>query len=85
MYKKIEPINLLNRVYFRYRFGTSIHRVLTSNTSVVPVPTGTVPYRTRYIRYRYPLLVISVTKVYSVPVPTFGDFGNCWYRAHQIL
>ncbi|MFS8003488.1 hypothetical protein Hanom_Chr13g01214571 [Helianthus anomalus] len=53
--------NLANRLYFRYRFGTGIHRFLPSNTSVVPVSTGTEPYHTRYIQYRYPLLGISVT------------------------
>ncbi|MFS8029056.1 hypothetical protein Hanom_Chr16g01517831 [Helianthus anomalus] len=56
-------------VYFRYRFCTSIHRFLPSNTGAVPVTTGTEPYHTRYIRYRYPLLEISVT-VFSVPVDT---------------
>ncbi|KAF5765156.1 hypothetical protein HanXRQr2_Chr15g0700441 [Helianthus annuus] len=54
-------------VYFRYRFCTGIHRFLPSNTGVVPVPTSTEPYHTRYIRYRYPFLGISVT-VFSVPV-----------------
>ncbi|MFS7932951.1 hypothetical protein Hanom_Chr04g00374011 [Helianthus anomalus] len=53
-------------VYFRYRFFTGIHRFLPSNTGTVPVPTGTEPYHTRYIRYRYPLLRISVT-VFLVP------------------
>ncbi|MFS7927663.1 hypothetical protein Hanom_Chr04g00311761 [Helianthus anomalus] len=38
--------NLSNRVYFRYRFGSGIHRFLPSNTGVVPVPTGTETYRT---------------------------------------
>ncbi|MFS8027739.1 hypothetical protein Hanom_Chr16g01502261 [Helianthus anomalus] len=52
-------------VYFRYRFCRGIHRFLPSNTSVVPVPTGTEPYHIRYIRYRYPRLEISVT-VFSV-------------------
>ncbi|MFS8001950.1 hypothetical protein Hanom_Chr13g01196341 [Helianthus anomalus] len=33
------------------------HRFLSTNTGSIPVPTGTEPYRTRYIRYRYPLLV----------------------------
>ncbi|KAJ0617822.1 hypothetical protein HanHA89_Chr02g0046161 [Helianthus annuus] len=61
--------NLSNQVYFRCRFGTGIHRFLPSNTVVIPVLTGTEPYRTRYIRYRYPLLGISVT-VFSVPVGT---------------
>ncbi|KAJ0599014.1 hypothetical protein HanIR_Chr03g0100051 [Helianthus annuus] len=56
-------------VYFRYRFCTGIHRFLPSNTCAVPVPTGTEPYHTRYIRCRYPLLGISVT-VFSVPVGT---------------
>ncbi|MFS7960902.1 hypothetical protein Hanom_Chr08g00708481 [Helianthus anomalus] len=55
--------------YFRYRFCTGIHRFLPSNTGAVPVPTGTESYHTRYIRYRYPLLEISVT-VYSVLVGT---------------
>ncbi|MFS8022572.1 hypothetical protein Hanom_Chr16g01441111 [Helianthus anomalus] len=48
-------------MYFRYRFCTGIHRFLPSNTGVVPVPTSTEPYHTRYIRYRYPLLGISIT------------------------
>ncbi|KAJ0480606.1 hypothetical protein HanIR_Chr13g0633631 [Helianthus annuus] len=56
-------------VYFRYRFCTGIQRFLPSNTGAVPVPTGTEPYHTRYIRYRYPLLGILVT-VFSVPVGT---------------
>ncbi|MFS7963517.1 hypothetical protein Hanom_Chr08g00738971 [Helianthus anomalus] len=56
-------------VYFRYQFGTGIHWFLPSNGGIVPVPTGTEPYPTRYIRYRYPLLGISVT-VFSVPVGT---------------
>lgn len=47
-------------VYFRYRFCTGIHRFLPSNTGAVPVPTGTEPYHTRYIRYLYPLSGISV-------------------------
>ncbi|MFS7899925.1 hypothetical protein Hanom_Chr00s086162g01796731 [Helianthus anomalus] len=38
--------NLPNRMYFRYHFGSAIHRILPSNTGVVPVPTGTEPYRT---------------------------------------
>ncbi|MFS8012047.1 hypothetical protein Hanom_Chr14g01316111 [Helianthus anomalus] len=54
-------------VYFRYRLCTCIHRFLPSNTGAVPVPTGTEPYYTRYIRYRYPLLRISVT-VFSIPI-----------------
>ncbi|KAJ0617821.1 hypothetical protein HanHA89_Chr02g0046151 [Helianthus annuus] len=62
-------IKLPNRVYFRCRFGTGIHRFLPSNTGAVPVPTSTEPYCTRYIRYRYPLLGISIT-VFSVPVGT---------------
>ncbi|MFS7931749.1 hypothetical protein Hanom_Chr04g00359641 [Helianthus anomalus] len=56
-------------VYFRYQFNTVIHQFLPSNTGVVPVPTSTEPYRTRYIRYQYTLLGISVT-VFSVPVGT---------------
>ncbi|MFS7981266.1 hypothetical protein Hanom_Chr10g00948931 [Helianthus anomalus] len=54
-------------MYFRYRFYTGIHRFLPSNTGDVPVPTGTEPYHTRYIRYGYPLLGISIM-VFSVPV-----------------
>ncbi|MFS7913956.1 hypothetical protein Hanom_Chr02g00147791 [Helianthus anomalus] len=81
-------IKFTNRVYFRYRFGTGFYRVLPFNTGVVPVPTGTEPYRTSYIRYRYPLLGISIA-VFLVPT-AFGDFdsgifGTGWYRAHQIL
>ncbi|KAJ0786384.1 hypothetical protein HanOQP8_Chr02g0054841 [Helianthus annuus] len=56
-----------NPVYFRYQFCTGNHRFLPSNTGAVPVPISTKPYHTRYIRYRYPLLGISVT-VFSVPV-----------------
>ncbi|KAJ0488755.1 hypothetical protein HanHA300_Chr12g0436371 [Helianthus annuus] len=60
-------LKFIKPVYFRYRFCTGIHRFLLSNTGAVPVPTGTEPYHTRYIRYRYSLLGISVT-VFSVPV-----------------
>ncbi|KAJ0555920.1 hypothetical protein HanRHA438_Chr07g0295951 [Helianthus annuus] len=56
-------------VYFRYWFCTGIHRFLPSNTGAVPVLSGTEPYHTRYIRYRYPLMGISVT-VFSIPVGT---------------
>ncbi|MFS8026461.1 hypothetical protein Hanom_Chr16g01486991 [Helianthus anomalus] len=45
--------------HFRYRFGTGIYRFLPSNT-------GTEPYRTGYIRYRYPLWGFSVP-VLSIP------------------
>ncbi|MFS7950286.1 hypothetical protein Hanom_Chr07g00581501 [Helianthus anomalus] len=62
-------LKFIKLVYFRYRFCTGIHRILPSNTGVAPVPTGTEPYHIRYIRYRYPLLVILVT-VFSVPVGT---------------
>ncbi|MFS8005641.1 hypothetical protein Hanom_Chr13g01239711 [Helianthus anomalus] len=62
-------------VYFRYRFCTGIHRFLPSNTGVVPVPSGTEPYHTRYIRYWYPLMGISVT-VFSVPVGTSTELTN---------
>ncbi|KAJ0520475.1 hypothetical protein HanIR_Chr10g0459841 [Helianthus annuus] len=54
-------------VYFWYRFRTGIHRFLPSNTGVVPIPTCTEPCHTRYIRYRCPLLWISVP-VFAVPV-----------------
>ncbi|KAJ0733968.1 hypothetical protein HanPI659440_Chr11g0414411 [Helianthus annuus] len=54
-------------MYFLYRFCTGIHGFLLSNTGVIPVLTGTEQYHSRYIRYRYPLLGISVT-VFSVPV-----------------
>ncbi|MFS7949804.1 hypothetical protein Hanom_Chr06g00575821 [Helianthus anomalus] len=37
-------------VYFQYRLCTCIHRFLPSNAGVVPVPSGTEPYYTRYIR-----------------------------------
>ncbi|MFS7910645.1 hypothetical protein Hanom_Chr02g00108681 [Helianthus anomalus] len=62
-------LKFIKPMYFRYRFCTVIHRFLPSNNGAVPVPTGTEPYHTRYIRYRYPLLGISVT-VFSVPVGT---------------
>ncbi|MFS7916396.1 hypothetical protein Hanom_Chr02g00176641 [Helianthus anomalus] len=46
----------------RYRLLTfSIfvwHWFLPSNTGTIPVPTGTEPYRARYIWYRYSLLGI---------------------------
>ncbi|MFS7928415.1 hypothetical protein Hanom_Chr04g00320481 [Helianthus anomalus] len=56
-------IKFTKSVYFRYRFCTVIHRFLPSNTGALSVPTGTEPYHTRYIRYRYPLLGISVTGI----------------------
>ncbi|MFS8014634.1 hypothetical protein Hanom_Chr15g01346821 [Helianthus anomalus] len=56
-------------MYFWYQLGTGIHRFLPSNTGVEPVPTGTEPYRIRYIRYWYLLLGFSIT-VFSVPVGT---------------
>ena len=70
-------------VYFRYRFCKGIHRFLPLNTGVVPVSTGTEPYHTRYIRYRYPLLGISVT-VFSVPVGT-ELIKSCSNVAMQVI
>ncbi|MFS8019475.1 hypothetical protein Hanom_Chr15g01404211 [Helianthus anomalus] len=57
--------NLLNGVYFWYRFGTGIHRLYPQ----IPLSYQyrPVPNHTRYIRYRYPLLGISIT-LFSVPV-----------------
>ncbi|MFS7930414.1 hypothetical protein Hanom_Chr04g00344051 [Helianthus anomalus] len=54
-------------VYFWYRFRTGVHRFLPSNTGAVPIPTCIEPCHTRYIRYQYPLLRISVP-VFSVSV-----------------
>ncbi|MFS7904316.1 hypothetical protein Hanom_Chr01g00034651 [Helianthus anomalus] len=53
-------LKFIKRVYFRYRFCTGIHRFLPSNTGAVPVLSGTEPYHTRYIRYRYPHMGISI-------------------------
>ncbi|MFS7969358.1 hypothetical protein Hanom_Chr09g00808251 [Helianthus anomalus] len=69
-------IKFINQVYFRYRF-------LPLNTSDVPVPTGTEPYRTRYIRYRYPLLGISIA-VFLVPVGT-ELIKSCSNVAMQVI
>ncbi|MFS7911525.1 hypothetical protein Hanom_Chr02g00119171 [Helianthus anomalus] len=70
-------------VYFRYRFCTGIHRFLPSNIDAVPIPTGTEPYHSRYIRYRDPLLGISVT-VFSVPVGT-ELIKSCSNAAMQVI
>ncbi|MFS8015716.1 hypothetical protein Hanom_Chr15g01359911 [Helianthus anomalus] len=48
-----------------------------------PVPTGTEPYRTRYIRYWYPLLEISVM-VFSIPVGT-ELINSCSNVAMQVI
>ncbi|MFS7940901.1 hypothetical protein Hanom_Chr05g00469771 [Helianthus anomalus] len=61
---RVPVSNLLNRVYFRYRYSSVFTLKCWCHTS-----TGIEPYRTRYIRYRYPLLGIWVT-VFSVPVGT---------------
>ncbi|MFS7994791.1 hypothetical protein Hanom_Chr12g01110241 [Helianthus anomalus] len=76
-------LKFIKLVYFRYQFCTDIHRFLPSNTGTVPVPTGTEPYHTRYIRYRYPLLGISVT-VFSVPVDT-ELIKSCSNAAMQVI
>ncbi|KAJ0693603.1 hypothetical protein HanPI659440_Chr15g0599031 [Helianthus annuus] len=70
-------------VYFWYRFHTGIQRFLPSNTGAVPIPTCTEPCHTRYIRYRYPLLGISVP-VFSVPV---GNelIKSCSNAAMQVI
>ncbi|MFS7901373.1 hypothetical protein Hanom_Chr00s201380g01838011 [Helianthus anomalus] len=60
-------LKFIKPVYFLYQFRTGIHWFLPSNTGSVPIATCTEPCHTRYIRYRYPLLVISVP-VFSVPV-----------------
>ncbi|MFS8007064.1 hypothetical protein Hanom_Chr14g01256571 [Helianthus anomalus] len=99
---KMDPVPVPNRYRYRiYRtrylfgtdsvptfniFGTGIYRFLPSNT-------GTEPYRTGYIRYRYwyPLLGIFGTGTFGsgtvlVPsssldsVPTFNIFGTGIYR-----
>ncbi|MFS8005731.1 hypothetical protein Hanom_Chr13g01240791 [Helianthus anomalus] len=76
-------LKFIKPVYFRYLFCTGIHRVLPSNTGVVPVLTSTEPYHARYIRYRYPLLGISVT-VFSVPVGT-KLIKSCSNTAMQVI
>ncbi|MFS7952655.1 hypothetical protein Hanom_Chr07g00609401 [Helianthus anomalus] len=76
-------LKFIKPVYFRYRFCTCIHRFLPSNTGAVPVPTGTEPYHARYIRYRYPLLRISVT-VFSVTVGT-KLIKSCSNAAMQVI
>ncbi|KAL9994009.1 hypothetical protein Hdeb2414_s0960g00968461 [Helianthus debilis subsp. tardiflorus] len=55
----------------KYRYHTSTDRYRT------------VPYHTRYIRYRYPLLRISVT-VFSVPVGT-ELIKSCSNAAMQVI
>ncbi|MFS7981265.1 hypothetical protein Hanom_Chr10g00948921 [Helianthus anomalus] len=59
-------------------------RFLPSNTGAVPVPTGTEPYHTRYIRYRYPLLGILVT-VFSVPVGGTELIKSCSNTSMQAI
>ncbi|KAJ0929107.1 hypothetical protein HanRHA438_Chr04g0201291 [Helianthus annuus] len=76
-------LKFIKSVYFRYQFCTDIHRFLPSNTGAIPVPIGTEPYHTRYIRYRYPLLGISVT-VFSVPVGT-ELIKSCSNAATQVI
>ncbi|MFS7924775.1 hypothetical protein Hanom_Chr03g00276651 [Helianthus anomalus] len=75
--------NLSNRVYFRYQFGTGIHRILPLNTGVVPVSASTEPYHNRHIRYLYPLLGISVT-VFSILVGT-EFIKSCSNVAMQVI
>ncbi|MFS7930522.1 hypothetical protein Hanom_Chr04g00345291 [Helianthus anomalus] len=62
-------LKFIKPVYFRYRFCICIHRFL--------------PSIARYIRYRYPLLVISVT-VFSVPVGT-KLIKSCSNAAMQVI
>ncbi|KAM0051388.1 hypothetical protein Hdeb2414_s0007g00235921 [Helianthus debilis subsp. tardiflorus] len=77
------PVSNRYRIYqTRYTFGTdSVPTfeifstgsvpVFTVFYSQIPVPNRTIPYRTRCIRYRYPLLGIFGTGTFgSVPVGT---------------
>ncbi|MFS7963462.1 hypothetical protein Hanom_Chr08g00738341 [Helianthus anomalus] len=64
-------IKFTNQVYFRYRFGTGFYPLIPVSCQYRPVPCQYRPVlnRTRYIRYRYPLLGISIA-VFLVPVGT---------------